>query len=394
MKKFNLWIILIILVYGFIELTSYSGLLFVNKYKHINYEPIDTISTKQQKSINRSLEQKSKYVSYSSTLGWTIKKNGTSKLYQANSAAIRSDREYAITPPRGVRRISTFGDSFTHGDDVKNNETWQAAMESYDSNIEVLNFGVSGFGLDQAYLRYLEKGPQFQPNIVLIGFMSENFRRTVNTYRPFLYPKTGLPFTKPRFLIKDGELSLIPNPIKTSQDYKKLLLHPREVLPKIGVNDYYYKRHYTSSTFDWSPTVRLTTLLIQNFKKKSTIEDIMINGRYNEKSEAFKVTKKIFDEFYNLSITNQSTPIILVFPELDDIKPYRRDKKKPYSILLSYFDSVGYKYIDLMGAFENVDIKDLFGEKHHYSPLANKLAAKYILNYINNTRNLENSSLH
>ena len=62
--------------------------------------------------------------------------------------------------------------------------------------------------------------------------------------------------------------------------------------------------------------------------------------------------------------------------------------KKRYSPLLSYFDSTGYKYIGLMDAFGNADVRDLFGG--HYSPLANKLVAKYILGYLNNVSNQEN----
>ena len=158
MKKFYYWIILVTIVWGFTELFSYGGLFLLNKYHHIKYEPVDMISTRHADIINNFIEQKTNYISFSSTLGWSIKENGSSELYQANSSGVRSNREYAFSPPRGVRRISTFGDSFTHCDDVKNNETWQAIMESYDSNIEVINFGVGGFGLDQAYLRYLEYG--------------------------------------------------------------------------------------------------------------------------------------------------------------------------------------------------------------------------------------------
>lgn len=388
MKKFNYWIILTLWTYGFIELCSYGGLLFLSKFRHIDYEPVDTISTNQQKYINEFIEQKSNYISFSPTLGWSIKENGESILYQANSSAIRSDREYTIKPPHGVLRISTFGDSFTHCDDVKNNETWQSIMESYDPNIEVLNFGVGAFGLDQSYLRYLEDGRQYQSSIILIGFMSENIARNVNTYRPFYVPKTGLPLAKPRFLLEDGSLSLVPNPIKELRDYKTLLLHPRDALSRMSTYDYYYKRRYTSNTFDWSPTVRLVTIVRQRWHEKlSGVEYIIVNGRYNKSSEAFRVTKKIFDEFYNTSIINQSIPIVLVFPNRDDLISYRRNKQKIYSPLLSYFDSVGYNYIDLTEAFDDIDMEDLF--VGHYTPLANMLVAKHVLNYINNIINEE-----
>lgn len=387
-KKFNYWIILVIITYGFTELITYGGLFLLEKYRQIKYEPVDVISTRHADIINNFIEQKTNYVTFSPNLGWAIKRNGSSKLYRANSSGIRSDKEYALTPRRGVLRISAFGDSFTHCDGVSNNETWQSIMESYDSNMEVINFGVSAYGTDQAYLRYLEEGGQYKSHIVLIGFMTENIYRNVNTYRPFYFPETGLPLSKPRFVIKDGKLSLIRNRMQSLHDYKMLLLYPQDVLSEIGINDYYFQNRYKSNKFDWSPTVRVVKILAQEVKKKLRNQDIIVNDRYNENSEAFRVTKKIFDVFYNASINNQSMPIILIFPNRNAVIRYHRQKRKRYSTLLSYFKSTGYKYIDLMDAFENTDVKDLFVAVH-YSPFANKLVAKYIFNRLNNISNQE-----
>ena len=237
------------------------------------------------------------YLSFSPTLGWNIKPNGSLGLYQANSSGFRSSKEYALTPPPGVLWVSTFGDSFTHGDDVKNEDTWQAKMEQFGLNLEVLNFGVGAFGLDQAYLRYLEDGPRYHPHIVLMGFMTENIFRIVNTYRPFYFTQTGTPLTKPRFITREDNLVLIPNPMPSLQDYEKLLLHPKEVLSEMGIHDFYYQRRYTSSIFDWSPTVRLAKITVHEVKNISPEEEIINRSRYryNEQSEAFKVTKKVFD---------------------------------------------------------------------------------------------------
>jgi hypothetical protein len=288
-----------------------------------------------------------------------------------------------MAPPQGVRRIAAFGDSFTHCDEVKNHETWQAIMEGFDTNLEVLNFGVGAFGLDQSYLRYIKEGRQYQPSIVLIGFMTENILRHVNTYRPFYFPKTGLPLTKPRFVVDGESLALIPNPMKSLEDYNRLLLQPGETLPRIGANDYFYKRRYSSNPLDWSPTVRLLKILFQRgYVKLPGDEEIITNGRYNERSEAFRVTTRIFDEFYKAVMDNQSIPIVLVFPNQSDLIRARKNSQKMYSTLLEYFDSVGYRYIDLIEVFNVADIKDLFSG--HYTPLANSLVAEYLFDYISN----------
>ena len=140
-----------------------------------------------------------------------------------------------------------------------------------------------------------------------------------------------MPLAKPRFVIRDGTLSLVPNPMQTLDDYNMLLSNPKSVLSEIGINDYYYNRHYTSNILDWSPTLRILKIVVQEGDKRiSSDEDIIINGRYNEKSEAFRVTKKIFDEFYNAAIENGSVPIILLLPDKGDVIRYYIGRKKRY----------------------------------------------------------------
>ena len=398
MKKSFFWIFLAFLTYGLIELISYGGLFLLNTYKNMTYQPVDVVSAVHSHIIRSLTAQSASYLSFSPTLGWDIKPNGSLGLYQANSLGFRSSKEYALIPPPGVLRVSTFGDSFTHGDEVKNEDTWQAMMERFGHNLEVLNFGVGAFGLDQAYLRYLEDGPRYHPHIVLIGFMTENIFRIVNTYRPFYFTQTGTPLTKPRFVLREDTLSLIPNPMQSVQDYQRLLLHPKKTLSEIGLHDYYYPRRYTSSMFDWSPTVRLAKLTFHEVHQGPPDANIVNRSqyRYNEQSEAFKVTKKIFDEFYQSSLKNHATPLILIFPNRLDFVNYFALQLKLYAPLLEYFDTAGFHYIDLMDAFENsgyekLKLKDLFTRKH-YSPLANSIVAKYLLRYLNNNiRDQENA---
>lgn len=387
LKKISYSIVLVVLIYGVIELLSYGSLFYLSNFRHTRYEPVDQVSSKHREIIQDFIKKETNYINFNSTLGWSIKPNGLSRLYQANSAAIRSDREYSTKPPPGTRRISSYGDSFTHGDEVNNSETWQAVLEEYDSKTEVLNFGVGGYGLDQSYLRYLEDGRQYHPHVVLIGYMSENIMRNVNVYRPFYYAKTGLPLAKPRFIIRGESFMLLQNPLNSLNDYKMLLLQPQRMLSEMGTNDYFYKQKYTSSPFDWSPTLRIATLVKHKFFPKPPEDEIMKNEQYNHYSQAFKVTRRIFDQFYITAINNGSTPIIIIFPNKGDLKRDRRTKNrvKRYAPLLAYFDSTGYKYLDLIEAFGNVETKDLFTA--HYSPLANRLVAKYILTHINDMVN-------
>ena len=328
------------------------------------------------------------YLELDEELGWRIRKSGHNELYRANSAGIRASREYALRAPPNILRIQAFGDSFTHCDDVANDASWQAIMERTYANLEVMNFGVPAYGLDQAYLRYLNNGRRYQPDIVLIGFMTENFFRTVNTYRPFLYLR-ALPFSKPRYEIKQARLALIPSRLKTPDDFRALLLNPHEVLSAMVISDYFYKIGYESGAIDWSPAVRLSKIFNREIKKRTGPRSMLKDGRYNKHSEAFEITQKIFDVFYAAAQTNGSVPVILIFPNKEDINRFRKFGIKSYTPLLTYFESRDYRYIDFMEVFETrgqrYDVGELFGAIH-YSALANILVATHVYDYVARNR--------
>jgi hypothetical protein len=76
----------------------------------------------------------------------------------------------------------------------------------------VLNLGVGGYGMDQALLRFRRDGAALAPDVVVFGFQAENTHRNRNLVRPLYQPSTGLPFSKPRFVLEDGRLRVINVP--------------------------------------------------------------------------------------------------------------------------------------------------------------------------------------
>jgi len=381
MRKAINWFILVLTLYVVFELSSLVGLFLIKKVYHKTYNPTRTqsLSITHKVALNKLLENQSTYGEYSSDLGWAIKNHGISPLFKSNSQGIRGDREYSLNPPQHVVRISTFGDSFTHGDEVKNKQTWQEKLNSLDPNLEVLNFGVNGYGLDQSFLRYQKDGIKFNSHIVFIGFLSENILRNINVFRPFYMPNTGVVLGKPYFTLANDKLQLHQNPFEELSQYKQLLDHPDEVLPKLGMHDYFFKSRYKNGFFDFLPSFRLLKMTSYELLNRDKILD------FDENSYPFRLTAKIFDLFYQTVKLNNSFPIIVIFPGKKDIIVYRKDKTKRYSDLLSYFDTKGYLYIDIYDAFHiygnNMPIKDLF-INYHYSPLGNELVAKYIRQYL------------
>lgn len=386
-KKISYWIILACVLYGAIEASSAFGLYILKEVRHVEFvsPPKVSLSKQHREILNDFLQGKTTYSDFSPTLGWTIKEDGRAPLYRANHQGIRADREYALEASDDAIRISSFGDSYTHCNEVENHETWQEQLRRFDFRLEVLNFGVGGFGLDQALLRYRQEGSRFNSDIVLIGYMTENIFRHVNVFRPFYLPNTGTPLSKPRFQLKNGQLTLIENPMQRLSQYRELLKNPETMLPLLGRNDEFYQTSHKSSALDILPSYRLITVLSHLYGDTG---QIIRNGRYQVTSDAYQITVALLDQFYRTVQEDHALPVILIFPEPADIARYHKDGTKRYSPLIDYLSSRNYRYLDLMAAFSDpnnrMEMKELFVPPHfnHYSPGANRMVAESIRQYL------------
>jgi hypothetical protein len=105
---------------------------------------------------------------YDPDLGWD----------QPNSQRIVGVKTYSLQPEEGVFRIAAIGDSFVFGSFVNTDQTYPAYLESLLDSNEVLNMGVVGYGIDQAVLKYLEFGEQYNPDLVILGTFPHDYVRT------------------------------------------------------------------------------------------------------------------------------------------------------------------------------------------------------------------------
>jgi len=198
------------------EFDASGNFYFKNRIIHPHKLPLKMVAERA-----RALQDSDdSIVTYHEVLGWTPRPGSESAngMYRYNSQGIRSAvPAYADRPAEGVLRIALFGDSFTHGDDVPFEHSFGAVLERRlnEAGIpaEVLNFGVGGYGVDQAMLRFMQHGAAFAPHLVVLGFQPENLKRNLNLLRPLYDPRSGLPFAKPRFILTDQGISLINVPV-------------------------------------------------------------------------------------------------------------------------------------------------------------------------------------
>ncbi len=101
------------------------------------------------------------------------------KRVHINRMGIRDAKERTMKPAPFVTRIAMFGDSFTFGEGVDNNETFPAILDSIlaaltPSRYETLNFGVPRFNTIQEYLYLQRFGNRTAPDIVLFQWLEND----------------------------------------------------------------------------------------------------------------------------------------------------------------------------------------------------------------------------
>lgn len=319
-----------------------------------------------QQVLDQYAAEPSSYLMADPELGWTLRPNGKSQngLYQANGQGLRADREYGAAADL---RIAVFGDSFTHGDEVILEDSWPYLLETMlreqGVEAEVLNFGVPGYGMDQAYLRWQRDGQEYAPDIVIFGFRSGDALRNMSVFRVIDTPDTGVPFSKPRF---DAEMRVINQPTLALDEIVPTLADFGE--SELAPYDYWYDESYVDH---WWLNSKLVAVVIT----LATENDARMREQFFAGGGSM-LAADIIDRFADGVEASDSEFMIVTLPSEGDLERFERDQPFDYAPLLDQLDlryTVVHseRYFDLNGA-----VSAYFAG--HYSPEGNQVIAAAI----------------
>ncbi|MHB8971209.1 MAG: hypothetical protein ACYC3X_11710 [Pirellulaceae bacterium] len=139
------------------------------------------------------------------------------------------DRPHAHRKPAQTFRIAVLGDSFAEALQVPQEETFWSVMErelqdtgtSAGQTVEVLNFGVSGFGTAQALEMLRHYVWQYEPDLVLLAFLTGN---DISDNSKRLSPDAVRPYylLRPPGLVLDQTFQQHPFYLDAQSDFSKL----------------------------------------------------------------------------------------------------------------------------------------------------------------------------
>ena len=128
--------------------------------------------------------------------------------------------------------VSTYGDSFVYGTE----EPDSASFPHYLGTLlgcPVRNFGVPGYGSDQAVMLSRAQAALDSAPLVIVQHLTENVLRNVNRYANLLYPGSPLRF-KPRFVVSGDTILYLASPVSSRSGFARLAENPDSALAPEG----------------------------------------------------------------------------------------------------------------------------------------------------------------
>jgi hypothetical protein len=312
-------------------------------------------------------------------LGWIYRPEFSNETDRITTQGLRSTRLYAATPAPGVHRIALFGDSYAYANEVSNEDAWPARLEA-GWRAEVLNYGVGGYGVDQALLRFRQEGMALAPATVLLGFTTIMTPRTVSRYRRFQNARDGAWF-KPRFVMDAGALRMLPPPVANVADVDRLLATPAAVTAAGADDDYYVPGVFESTLYRWSRAYRILYYVGTWAARQRQSRHRIFNGdQLNSESTAFQILLRLFDEFDADVRAAGADFVVLMLGSRDDVELFRREGYATYEPLRNALAARNLRVLEVTSALaaSQRPVEDLVLRYGHYSPVGNEIVAQAV----------------
>lgn len=256
--------------------------------------------------------------------------------------------------------VSLFGDSFTFSSEVDDEFAWGNRLaEKLDCPVS--NYGVGGFGSDQAYIRYITKNERTP--VVFLNHLSENVMRNVTQFRALIigYDNVkgiALP-VKPRFYLdENNQLQLAGLPAIETDDYIDFLYKPEDYL----THEYFLPGGDSGINRLSFPYTWTLLKLVNHFHIKAILQGkpwYMSFYEEDHKSNGLQITAGFMLDFIDLAKERKQAPVITIIPTGPDLIYFLEHGTWPYQNLIEYLQVRDVKVLNFgTGLISRIDGRD------------------------------------
>lgn len=252
-----------------------------------------------------------------------------------------------------------------------------------------MNFGVSGYGIDQAYLRWEVEGQSYHPDVVILGLYPAEIGRNLEVHhlKNWGLFDGGNAYSKPRFVINsDNELQLVNSPTLT----------PAELLSKANsfgeLPFIEYDSIYLNNLNDfimnpwrvlWIGRLAEANLSTNRF---NSMDYYQYDDFYDLSKEAAQVALRIMEKFGDSVRRRGAQFIILNMSQVQDIYHLQHGKPLRYAPLLKELERE-WTVVRTEEEIQKHSVEKLFvADDGHHASLGSKIVAEVLSNYLRNDK--------
>jgi hypothetical protein len=265
-------------------------------------------------------------------------------------------------PDIGHACISAYGDSFVWGEHIPLADGWVEQL-ARQLGCRVANYGVSGYGTDQAYIRFLRKIADEAP-LVLLGIYPEDVMRNVNQYRGFIGYALSPRLLKGRFILDHaGRLDWLHRPKVDADSFVTLHREPAKVVP----HDY-----LLPDTRDGPVTLRFPyTLTLTHVALNPRIRARLTGRRWSDDfflhdhpSGALALTAAIGEAFAREAERRNKGTLVVILPDASSFRTRTASGSPEYAPLVAALSARRVEVFDaapaLLAALEHRSYCELY----------------------------------
>jgi hypothetical protein len=279
--------------------------------------------------------------------------------------------------------ISLYGDSFTLGEEVDDQRAWGNQLSRL-VGCRVANFGIGGYGTDQAYLRF--KKIEDPSQVVVLGYLSSNIVRNITRLRDLYSGKIEYAL-KPRFVLTgSGELSLVPIPDLSEEEYLRAMgvVEPHLALEHesfqpggpLAVQEFRFP-------FSVSLLRALPGILRRGLSRRPHYAALYGHGH---PTLALETTAAIMGAFWRDALAAGKQPAIVIFATAEELAYQQRTAQASYQSLLKILDESEITYLDLgpllLRHLGSRSVLEIFKSGGHYDEEVNELVAANVYQHL------------
>jgi hypothetical protein len=325
---------LILLAIGFVALEAISFAAYLAiRSKYFDVPP-------SRETFASQLREQYEAQHFDENTGWVLPKQAAN----ADGTRLSPDN------PAGAPCLSMYGDSFVFGSEVDDEHSWGNQIAKRLS-CRVQNYGVPGYGTDQAYLRFLHNDADHASQVIL-NILFENVARNVNQNRGYLLAVAYVGPLKPVFHFDEqNKLKLEPIPRLGLAAYDDFVRDPRLIFSRDyfvpGQSPYAKPRigfPYSVGVIGALASKRLKDSLVSTFVRRPPWWEDLKDPSHP--SRAIEITEAIIDQFVQVARERGKRPIVSFLPTAREYPTRFWNGRWVYSGLYDWCQSKGYECFD------------------------------------------------